>query len=285
MLQCMICWSTANRARRHSEATPAAPVPRWQRRGEDVLLTGKVALITGSVRGTGAGIARVFARAGARVVLNQVQEEGHPQQVLEDIQAQGGEAICVRADICEAAQVQAMVAQATQTFGQIDILVNNYAAAIPRMSFQESSWDAWQTQIDYTLKAAFLCCQAVLPGMQARRWGRVISVNTVGIHHPAPTYHGYTAAKTAMLGFTRNLAVEVGQYNITVNIVSPGLTLTEEVRARLTPEAAERHLQHVPLRRVGTVEDTANVALFLASDLGSFVTGLYLPVCGGQVME
>ncbi|MGE0684359.1 MAG: SDR family NAD(P)-dependent oxidoreductase, partial [Candidatus Binatia bacterium] len=96
---------------------------------------------------------------------------------------------------------------------------------------------------------------------------------------------GYTAAKTAMLGFTRNLAVEVGQYNITANIVSPGLTLTEEVKAMLTPESQAKHEQNVPLRRSGTVEDTAHAALFFASELGSFVTGHYLPVCGGQVLE
>jgi 3-oxoacyl-[acyl-carrier protein] reductase len=249
-----------------------------------VLLVDKVALITGSVRGTGAGIARVFAREGARVVLNQVRDEGNPQQVLQDIHAQGHEAMCVKADIADAAQVAAMVQQAEETFGRVDILVNNYAAPIPHTSFGESIWDAWQEQIDYTVKAAFLCSQAVLPGMRTRRWGRLISINTVGIHQPSLTYHGYTAAKTAMLGFTRNLAVEVGQDNITVNIVSPGLTLTEEVRARLTPEARERHEQRIPLRRIGTVEDTANVALFLASELGSYVTGLYIPVCGGQVM-
>jgi 3-oxoacyl-[acyl-carrier protein] reductase len=98
----------------------------------------------------------------------------------------------------------------------------NYAASIPRKSFTETNWGDWQEQLDTTLKAAFLCTQAVLPGMKARRWGRIISVNTIGIHQPAPQYHGYTAAKTAMLGFTRNLAVEVGQFNITVNIVSPG---------------------------------------------------------------
>ena len=120
---------------------------------------------------------------------------------------------------------------------------------------------------------------------KARRWGRLISINTVGIHQPNLTYHGYTAAKTAMLGLTRNLAIEVGQHNITVNIVSPGLTLTQEVIERLTPEERERHEQRVPLRRVGRVEDTANVALFLASELGSFVTGHYIPVCGGQVMD
>lgn len=250
-----------------------------------MLLDGKVALITGSARGTGAGIARVFAREGAKIVLNQVRDEGNPQQVLEEIRAQGGEALCVKADICDATQVQAMVEQATAAFGAVDILVNNYAAPIPRKTFMESTWDAWQEQLDYTLKAAYVCCQAVLPGMQARRWGRLISINTVGIHQPALTYHGYTAAKTAMLGFTRNLALEVGAANVTVNIVSPGLTLTAEVQARLTPEERARHEQRIPLRRIGTVEDTANVALFLASELGSFVTGLYIPVCGGQVME
>lgn len=249
-----------------------------------MLLKGKVALITGSARGTGAGIARVFAREGARVVINQVKDEGNPQEVLDELATQGHEALFVKADITDAEQVAAMVQQAEAKFGGIDILVNNYAAPIPRQHFGESTWEAWQAQIDYTVKAAFVCCQAVLPGMRARRWGRLISINTVGIHHPSLTYHGYTAAKTAMLGFTRNLALEVGPDNITVNIVSPGLTLTQEVQDRLTPEERERHEQRVPLRRIGKVEDTANVALFFASELGSYVTGLYVPVSGGQVM-
>jgi 3-oxoacyl-[acyl-carrier protein] reductase len=250
-----------------------------------MLLDHKVALITGSARGTGAGIARAFAREGAHVVINQVKDEGDPQRVLEEIQSGGGTALLVRADITNEAQVRDMVRRAEETFGQVDILVSNYAAAIPRKSFSETTWTEWQEQLDTTLKAAFLCAQAVLPGMKERRWGRIISINTIGIHQPAPYYHGYTAAKTAMLGFTRNLAVEVGQYNVTVNIVSPGLTLTEEVKAMLTPEAQEKHEKQVPLRRSGTVEDTANAALFFASELGSFLTGLYLPVCGGQILE
>jgi 3-oxoacyl-[acyl-carrier protein] reductase len=250
-----------------------------------MLLENKVALITGAARGTGAGIARVFAREGASVVINQVRGEGNPQRVLEEIQGRGGKALFVKADITDEAQVHDMVRKTEETFGQVDILVSNYAAAIPRQSFLETTWVEWQEQIDTTVKAAFLCTQAVLPGMKEKRWGRIISINTIGIHQPAPHYHGYTAAKTAMLGFTRNLAVEVGQYNITANIVSPGLTLTEEVRAMLTPEAQEKHEKQVPLRRSGTVEDTANAALFFASELGSFLTGLYLPVCGGQIME
>lgn len=250
-----------------------------------MLLANRVALITGSARGTGAGIARVFAREGATVVINQVKEEGNPQRVLEEIQTAGGKALFVKADIADEVQVCEMVKKAEDACGKVDILVNNYAAAIPHKNFTDTTWAEWQEQIDTTLKAAFLCTQAVLPGMKARRWGRILSINTIGIHQPAPQYHGYTAAKTAMLGFTRNLAVEVGQYNITVNIVSPGLTLTEEVKAMLTPEAQEKHERQVPLRRSGTVEDTANAALFFASDLGSFLTGLYLLVCGGQVME
>ena len=250
-----------------------------------MLLQNKVALITGSVRGSGAGIARAFAREGAQIVLNQVKDEGNPQKVLAEIQEAGGEALFVQADITDETQVRTLVQQAEEAFGKVDILVSNYAAPIPRKSFADLTWTEWQEQLETTLKAAVLCSQAVLPGMKARRWGRIISVNTIGIHQPALTYHGYTAAKTAMLGFTRNLAVEVGQYNITVNIVSPGLTLTDEVRAMLTPEAQEKHEKQIPLRRTGTVEDTANAALFFASALGSFVTGHYLPVCGGQILE
>ena len=250
-----------------------------------MLLANRVALITGSVRGSGAGIARVFAREGAQIVLNQVKDEGNPQRVLEEIHAIGGQALFVRADITDETQVREMIRKAEETFGKVDILVSNYAASIPRKSFSDMTWGEWQEQLDTTLKAAVLCSQAVLPGMKAQRWGRIISVNTIGIHQPALTYHGYTAAKTAMLGFTRNLAVEVGQYNITVNIVSPGLTLTEEVKAMLSPEAQEKHEKQIPLRRTGTVEDTAHAALFFASELGSFVTGHYLPVCGGQVLE
>jgi 3-oxoacyl-[acyl-carrier protein] reductase len=250
-----------------------------------MLLANKVALITGAARGTGAGIARVFAREGATVVINQVKDEGDPQKVLGEIQALGGQALLVNADITEESHVHAMVRHVEDTVGSVDILVSNYAASIPRKSFADMTWAEWQEQINTTLKAAFFCVQAVLPGMKAKRWGRIVSINTIGIHSPSPYYHGYTAAKTAMLGFTRTLAVEVGQYGITVNIVSPGLTLTEEVKAMLTPESQAKHEQSLPLRRTGTVEDTAHAVLFFASELGSFVTGHYLPVCGGQILE
>lgn len=250
-----------------------------------MLLSEKVALITGSARGTGAGIARALAAHGAKVVVNQVGDEGDPQAVVSQIESAGGEAIFLAADVTDAAQVRDLVTRAEARFGPVDILVSNYAGSIPRKAFQDTTWDDWQYQIDTTLKAAFLCCQAVLPGMRARSWGRIVSINTIGIHRPASSYQAYTAAKTAMLGFTRNLAVEVGADNVTVNVVSPGLTLTEEVRAALTPEQREKHERSVPLRRTGTVEDTANGVLFFASELGSFVTGHYLPVCGGQVLE
>ena len=249
-----------------------------------MLLTKRVALVTGSTRGTGAGIARVLAREGAAVVINQVKDEGNPQHILEEILSAGGRAIFFKADISDEVQVRNMVKKAEKELGPIDILVSNYAASIPRKNFLETTWADWQQQIDTTLKASFLCTQAVLPNMKARHWGRIISINTIGIHQPSPHYHGYTAAKTAMLGFTRNLAMEVGKDNITVNIVSPGLTLTEEVKAMLTPESRQKHEQSVPLRRSGTVEDTAHAVLFFASELGSFVTGHYLPVCGGQIL-
>jgi len=249
-----------------------------------MLLEGKVALVTGSVRGTGEGIAKAFAREGAKVMLNQVKDEGEPVRVLSELESAGVSSAFCRADVTYPEAVADLVSATERDLGPIDILVNNYAAPVPRARFAESRWEAWQTQIDYTVKAAFLCTQAVLPGMRSRRWGRIISVNTIGIHQPRPTYHGYTAAKTAMLGFTRNLALDVGADNVTVNIVSPGLTLTREVEARLGEAERARHIERVPLARVGRVEDTANAVVFFASDLAAFVTGHYLPVCGGQVM-
>lgn len=241
-----------------------------------MLLANKVALITGAARGSGAGNARAFAQEGAAVVINQMKDEGNPQKILEDLRSCGGKGIVIRADITDETQVRTMVKEVEEAFGAVDILVNNYAAPIAQKSFADLSWADWQAQIDATLKAAFFCTHAVLPGMKKHRWGRIISINTIGIHHPSPLYHGYTAAKTAMLGFSRTLAVEMGPYNITVNIVSPGLTLTEEVRGMLTSELQAKHEQRIPLRRTGTVEDTANAALFFASELSSFVTGPYV---------
>ena len=124
-----------------------------------MLLEGKVALITGSARGTGAGIVRVFAREGASVVINQVKDEGNPQQVLKEILDAGSKATFIKADIGDEAQVKEMVRKTEEAFGKVDILVNNYAAPIPRNNFNESTWTEWQEQIDYTVKAAFLCCQ------------------------------------------------------------------------------------------------------------------------------
>ena len=121
-----------------------------------MLLENRVALITGSARGTGAGIARVFAGEGARVVLNQVREEGNPQQVLEEIESAGGQALFVKANITDQAQVADMVRQVEDQFGQIDILVNNYAGSIPHKLFQDTTWADWQYQLDTTVKAAFL---------------------------------------------------------------------------------------------------------------------------------
>src|SRR5262249_37897074 len=118
-----------------------------------MLLANKVALITGSARGTGAGIARVFAREGANVVSNQVKGEGDPQRVLAEIQAAGGQALFVKADVADGMQVREMVQKVEATFGKVDILVSNYAAGIPGKAFQETTWAEWQEQLDTTLKA------------------------------------------------------------------------------------------------------------------------------------
>ena len=131
-----------------------------------MLLRNKVALITGSARGTGAGIARVFAKQGARVVINQVKDEGAPDALLNELREQGGEVIFIPADITEEDQVKRTMHEAEMAYGQIDILVNNYVDPIKRALFANSHWPAWQEQFDYTVKAAWFCSQAVLPGMR-----------------------------------------------------------------------------------------------------------------------
>src|SRR3989442_4304408 len=140
-----------------------------------MLLANKVALITGSARGTGAGLARVFAREGASVVINQVRDEGNPQRVLEEIQAAGSRALFVKADITDETHVREMVRKAEDVFGKVDILVSNYAAAIPRKSFADTTWAERQEQPRPTCKTPILCPPAGLRRGKAQRWGRSIS--------------------------------------------------------------------------------------------------------------
>jgi NAD(P)-dependent dehydrogenase (short-subunit alcohol dehydrogenase family) len=212
-------------------------------------------------------------------------EGGLADGVARELEAAGSRAVAVRADVTDRASVRAMVEEVGRRIGEPDILVNN-AGGFPKLrtllEIEEEEWDAI---IALNLKSAYLCSRAVLPGMIARRRGRIVSLSSPAarsLTNFSATH--YAAAKAGILGFTRHLAYEVGQYGITVNAIAPGTTLTGRVRRARTPEDQARIASLIPLGRLGLPEDTAGAAAFLASDDAAYITGITLDVNGGKVM-
>ncbi len=242
-------------------------------------LEGKVALVTGASRGIGRAIALDFAAHGADVVVNYANRLDAAEAVSDTIRDMGRQALPLQADVAEAAAVARMVAEATETLGPIDILVNNATLHRGRRveKLPESDWDA---VIDSCLKGAYNCCQHIVPQMRARRSGRIINISSsVGlIGWPGDTAYG--AAKSGLIGFTRSLAKEVAPEGITANVVTPGYIRTD-MTAALTPKNIEHMISLIPLGRAGEAEDVAEVVTFLAAS-GAYVTGAVYVVDGGM---
>jgi NAD(P)-dependent dehydrogenase (short-subunit alcohol dehydrogenase family) len=260
------------------------PNPAKQRKGESFMrLQNKVALITGAARGIGRAIAEAFSREGAALILADIQE-GEVQALTEKLQAQGRKALPIPVNVCLRQEVQAMVEKSLQEMGRIDILINSVGGG-KYVPLAEMTEDEWDTMIDFNLKSVFLCCRAVFPHMISRKYGRIVNIASLAGRGTSETggVH-YTAAKAGVLGFTRHLAREAGPYGITVNAVAPGPTLTDRLRAKLSPEREAEIARRAPLGRLGHPEDPAGAALFLASDEASFVTGATIDVNGGLLM-
>ncbi len=247
-------------------------------------LEGRVAFVTGAGRGIGAATALRMAEEGARVVLADIDTEGC-KQVSADVSKLGSESLVLSCDVADSAIVQDAMDQAASHFGRLDILVNNAGVVRDNLIYKMSE-DDWNTVMNVHLKGAFLCSRAAQKYMVQQKYGRIVSLSStsaLGNRGQA----NYSTAKAGLQGLTRTLAVELGQFGITVNAVAPGFIDTEMTRATarrqgIDPEQRIAEASKIiPVRRVGQPRDVANVICFLCSDEAGFVSGQIIYVAGG----
>ncbi len=241
-------------------------------------VTDRVAIVTGSGQGIGAGIAQALGQAGAKVVVNDVVTEKVDAAVAEMKEA-GADAVGITADVSVVDGAEALVAGAVDAFGRVDILVNNVGIARDKYLSKMSEED-WDDVLRVNLKSQFLCCRAVSPLMMEQQYGRIVNVSSrawLG----GPGQANYAASKGAVVSLARALALEMARFGVTANCVAPALVDTPLFRG-LKEEVQERLAKTVPMGRVGTPEDLGNAVVFLASDESGYVTGQTLYVCGGR---
>ena len=241
--------------------------------------TGKAALVTGSGSGLGTGIAKRFAQAGAGVVVNYRTSAAGAKAVVAEIEAEGGEAIAVQADVSRKEDVLGLIDRTLEKFGQIDILINN-AGIYPLNSLLEMSEEEWDKVINSNLRSTFLCTQAAARIMAEQGGGAIVNISSIEGENPAPMHSHYNAAKGGVLMYTAASAQELGPLGIRVNAVSPGLIWAEGIEQDW-PEGVARWQQKAPLTRLGMPSDVADACLFFASPAARWITGANLRVDGG----
>jgi 3-oxoacyl-[acyl-carrier protein] reductase len=250
------------------------------------LLKDKVALVTGSSRGIGASIARLFAREGAKVAVHG-RDAAALALVQADIERDGGKAIQVFGDVTKFNEIEAIRHQIEDVLGPIEILVANVGGSFaPPGPSEDTSEEGWHASIDGNLTATFLTIKSILPGMKQRKAGSIITISSSAGRKPHPQAPiPYSAAKAGIQILTQDVAAQAEPYGVKVNCIAPETILTERNEQRIPKEQRASMIDAHPLKRLGTPEDVAHAALFLASEKAAWITGIVLDVAGGSVMS
>jgi len=242
--------------------------------------SGKVVLVTGSGSGVGQGIAARFAEAGANVIVHYRSSATSAQALVQQIIERGGGALAAQADLTQAQAVDRLIAQTVDTFGRLDVLINN-AGSYPLASVLTMTPLEWEEVLNANLRSVFLCTQAAAQQMIVQgSGGAIVNITSIEAEHPAPQHSHYNAAKAGVLMYTRAAAAELGAHNIRVNAVAPGLIWRAGIE-QAWPDGVARWQQAAPLQRLGQPEDVADACLFLASPAARWITGASLTVDGG----
>ena len=240
-------------------------------------LNGRVALVTGGSRGIGRAIALAFAEAGADVVVNYLSRSREAQEVESQINQSGRRCIAIQADVSVRSEVDRLIAGAEDRLGPIDVLVNNAGISRPQ-AIEDITERDWDELIAVNLKSCFLVTQAVLPGLRARQWGRIVNVSSVAAQVGGVVGPHYAASKAGMLGLMRYYARHLAKEGIRVNAIAPALIATEMVTSNPNAQPG-----HIPVGRFGSVDEVAQVAVMLARN--DYITGQTINVNGGWFMS
>lgn len=247
----------------------------------DFGLKDKVALITGASRGIGETTAKLFALFGARVIVNYYRGKDDADRIVQEIVAEGGTAIAVRADVTQSESVREMIRKGIEQYGAVHILVNNAVRDFKPVSFMSLTWNEIQSDLDVIVKGAFHCCQAVIPFMLEQGGGKIINISSVAVEDPPPDQLKYVLSKSALVGLTRSLSVEFASRNIQVNTVVPSFVETDLV-SHIQEGFRRKIAQETPMHRHASPADVAQAVLFLASSFSAYTTGQKIMVTGGK---